>query len=226
MATSGTDVASGTRQGSRRLCGRGTSADPGAVDPRWFGVAGVLAATLVAAVMLAGCGSDGQGSPEPTAGSTPGAVTPAASASPVPVDPVAAAEQAVLAAYRGMWQAYQQAGQPPQADPDHPDLERYAAGDALAVLTDGLTDYRDQGLVFSGAPVLSPEVAELSPPDDPAEATVEDCSDSSGFEVVRADGGPYEDEPGGRRLITAEVEKVGEGTWKVTSFAVREVGSC
>jgi hypothetical protein len=142
------------------------------------------------------------------------------------VDAVAAAEQAVLDAYRGMWRAYRQAGRPPAADPDYPELEWYAAGDALAVLTGGLADYRDQGLVFSGAPVLWPQVAELSPPDDPVGATVEDCADSSGFEAVRADGGRYEDEPGGRRLITAEVENVGEGIWKVTGFAVREVGSC
>lgn len=182
---------------------------------------------LVAALVVAGCGSDGGGSSEPTAGSSTGAApTPAASESAVAVDPVAAAERAVLAAYRGMWAAYQRAGQPPTADPDRPGLRRYAAGDALGVLTDGLTGYREDGLVFTGEVVLSPEVTDLWPADDPVQATVQDCADSSGSQVVRADGEPYEDEPGGRRLITADVEDVGEGTWKVTSFAVQPVGSC
>lgn len=230
VVTGETGAATATRHGHwaapyRRSGGRVTSAGPVSVGSRLFGVTGVLVAALV--VALAGCGSDDDGSPEPTAGSPAGAVPPAtAPASPVPVDPAAAAEQAVLDAYRGMWRAYQQAGQPPQADPDHPDLERYAGGDALGVLTDGLAGYREDGLVFNGEVVLSPEVTDLSPANDPVEATVEDCADSSESQVVRADGRPYEDEPGGRRAITADVEDVGEGTWKVISFAVQPVGSC
>jgi hypothetical protein len=125
-----------------------------------------------------------------------------------------------------MWAAYDRAGSPPAADPGHPDLALYATGDALQVLTDGLAALRDQGLVFVGQVVVSPEITELSSASAPTEVRIRDCADTSGWSVVRADGGPYEDEPGGHRLITADVEDTGDGGWKVSGFAARDVGTC
>jgi hypothetical protein len=227
MATSGTDVAADTRQGSaaapcRRLVGLVTWADPVALGLRFFGVTGGLVATLVVTVMLAGCGSDGEGSSEPTAGSqTTPAPTPAASASPEPADPA----QVALAVYVAMWDAYDEAARDPQADAEEAGLDRYATGDALAMVTDLVASLREDGLVAEGSIDHSPRVTEMSPEEDPSSARVEDCADTSDQTVVRADGGPYEDEPGGLRLIFADVE-LHEGVWTVTALGIGRVGSC
>ena len=179
-----------------------------------------LAASLATLLLLAACTSDTAASNDPPA------ATPTLSAvSPITVDPVAAAEQAALEAYRGMWDAYTSAGRPPAANPDDAALERYATGDALQVLRRGLTSMRDQGLVSDGSMKLSPEVTSLAPASSPTSAQVTDCADTSDAARVRADGEPFDDEPGGRRLIVADLENSG-GEWKVTSFGVRETGSC
>lgn len=187
----------------------------------WCGTGGWAARVMSAALLLvAACGGE-----EPV-GAPPPDTPPLRAPTVSPVDPVAAAEQAALAAYTGMWDAYNLAGQPPEANPNHPDLARYASGDALEMLTDLLAGFRDDGLVFSGELELAPEVTRLSPQSDPDSARVEDCVDSSGWAVVRADGEPYEDEPGGQRLVFADVEDTGEGVWKVTVLSIGSVGSC
>ena len=84
---------------------------------------------------------------------------------------------------------------------------------------------RDQGLVSDGNMKLSPEVTSLDPASSPTSAQVTDCADTSETARVRADGEPFDDEPGGRRLVVADLENSG-GEWKVTSFGVRETGSC
>jgi len=181
--------------------------------PRWRLLA-VLASVF--ALGLAGCESAG-------GDSSPSAPSPTLLGSG---DPAGVAEQAALAAYRGMWAAYDSAGQPPDVDPGHPELERYATGDALETLIGGLTSMRDAGLVLEGEVLYSPTVTELSPPSAPTTARVADCADSTRAARVREDGEPFQDEPGGRRRIVADLEVVDGGIWKVTGFAVREVGSC
>jgi hypothetical protein len=177
---------------------------------------------LVAGV-LGACGADDDDAGQPV----PASPTASASPSPSPADPVAVAERLALAAYEGMWAAYDQAGRAPEADPDDPRLAEHATGDALEGLRTALGRLRDQGLVFEGTNVLlSPTVVELSPADSPTAAEIEDCHDTSGWVVVRADGGDYDDEPGGRRAVFADVERGDDGVWRVSGFAVREVGTC
>jgi hypothetical protein len=185
---------------------------------QWVGarlLAGVAAAMVAAA--LGACGGGGEPAEDP-----PATTPPAARSSVDRID----AEPAVLAAYTGMWEAYDSAGQPPAADPDSPELARYAAGSALNALVDGLVSMSGAGLAFEGQVVFAPEVVDLSPASVPTRARVEDCADSSGSARVRVDGAPFEDEPGGFRRIAADLERSGDGAWKVTSFAVLEVGSC
>jgi hypothetical protein len=142
------------------------------------------------------------------------------------VDPVAAAEHAVLEAYRGMWAAYDAAGRAPEANPDDEGLATFATDDALQLLIDGLTSMREDGLVIDGAVDLNPVVVDLSPTGSPNEARIEDCGDSTKWLTVRLDTGEVTDDPRGRQLVIAQVRDVGSGVWKVVSFAVREVGSC
>ena len=185
-------------------------------------LAAVAAATMAAA--LGGCSGGGGGlADDPPAATPPAATTLPPARSSVDDSEV---EPAVLAAYVGMWEAYESAGQPPAADPGSPVLARYAAGEALDALVNGLVSMRGAGLVFQGRVVFAPEVVEVSPASVPARARVEDCADSTGSARVRADGAPFADEPGGLRRIVAELERGRAGGWKVTSFAVLEVGSC
>jgi predicted small lipoprotein YifL len=181
---------------------------------------GLLVASLAMVMLLAACGSNGPGSapgPEPTTGTT---------STQTPPSPGGDAGGAAtgLDAYRGMWQAYQEAIAIP--DPDYPELARYAQGDALRVLISGVTSVRDQGLVGVGEAVLNPRVVAelfaLTPP----QVKIDDCMDTSQTHLVKRDGSPYEDRPGGRRSVEATAVQLDDGTWKVAEFVLHEVGTC
>jgi hypothetical protein len=180
-----------------------------------------IAAAMTFALVLAqvGCDAGAEIADEATGQPTPTLRAP----SPVPLE---AAERAALDAYRGMWAAYGAAGGPPEADPQDARLAQYATDRALQVLVNGLTSMREDGLIIEGDARLFPEVTELTPEPSPTHARIEDCADSTESSLVRTDGEPYEDEPGGRRLIIAEVQHMGEEGWKVFDFAVLGVGSC
>jgi hypothetical protein len=90
---------------------------------------------------------------------------------------LAAIGRSVLDAYRGMWQAYQQALLVP--DPSSPDLARYATGTALSTLKQGLQSLKDQGLKGIGTTTLSPRITAVSPAKAPTDIEISDCLDSS-----------------------------------------------
>lgn len=135
-----------------------------------------------------------------------------------------AAEKAALDAYAGMWRAYAEAGL--TADAGAPELTKFATGRALQTLRDGLASYKAKGQVIKGRYGSEPRVARLSPVSGPRSATIIDCLDGTEFLVYKLSGELADDEPGGRRSTTATVDNVGGGTWKVSGFAVREVGTC
>lgn len=178
-----------------------------------------VAVCAVAALVLlaAGCGSD-------ESGGTP-AGTPSAFASPTPtLGPREAAERDALAAYVGMWQAVAKVGEAP--DPDAPELRRFAADRALARLVDVIFTYRETGVVTRGTPMVNARVTGASPAEVPAEVTVADCGDSTNWtKHKKSTGELIKDDPRGRRTITAVVKSV-DGSWKVVSFDVGDIGSC
>ena len=177
-----------------------------------------LAVLLVSSACTAGDAREAETAGSPTAKLDAPATTPA--------DPVEAAERAAIDAYLGMWAAYDAAGSPPSADPADPRLEQYAADGALEGLRSGLTSMKEGGLVIEGDALFYPAVAEIGPAGTPTYAQIEDCADTTNSSRVRADGQPFEDEPGGRRRIVADLERSADGTWRVVDFAVLEVGSC
>jgi hypothetical protein len=180
-----------------------------------------LVLTTTVALMLSGCGQDRPDASTPAPGPTgPPASPPAATPS---LDPQAAPQQQAVDAYVGMQRAFQEAVK--TADPDHPDLARYAAGEALQRLRNGITSIRDQGLRGRGEASFQPVVESLDPPRAPARITVRDCLDTGGTELYDPSGRPYQDEPGGLRLVIATVEIV-DSTWKVTGVGVHQVGTC
>lgn len=183
----------------------------------------IAAAVVVLAAMVSGCDNT-----NPPDDAQPGAMTPAAtSATTVPQSAAPQtrdqALQAAIDAYVNMQNAFLKASQ--LGDPDYPQLPKYATGLALTRLTDGLKSYQSKGLLGRGQAVYHPTIESLAPADAPSKARVRDCMDTSDTELYKANGEPYQDTPGGLRLVLADVERV-DGVWKVTGFGVHEVGSC
>jgi hypothetical protein len=177
----------------------------------------VLAATLATA-----CNNDKQPSNATTSTTTPATSPSSASTSAAPQTREQAA-QAAIDAYVGMQRAFLKATE--TADPAHPDLAKYASGEALTRLTGALKNYQTQGLRGRGDVTFHPSIESLAPADAPIKAQVRDCMDTSKTSLYKANGEPYKDEPGGLRLVRADVGRA-NGTWKVTGFGVHGVGSC
>ncbi|MFD5696487.1 hypothetical protein [Streptomyces lasiicapitis] len=135
------------------------------------------------------------------------------------------ARKRATAAYLGMWREMAEAAM--TSDWKSPQLARYATGEALKAITRGMYADHRNGLITKGMPENSPKVTELAPAANPARVVISDCGDSSEWLKYRKKSGELaDDEPGGRQSITAEVKKQEGGGWKVTRFAVWEVGSC
>ena len=168
---------------------------------------------LLAVSAMTACDDEGEG---PQASSSPTLQAPTADARDV-------AEKRAVEAYRGMWRAFADAGA--AGNPEHPDLPRFAEGTALRALVSGLQANKKQGLISRGDIVYSPRVTAVTSVSAPTEVTIVDCADTSKAKRVKASGAPFQDAPGGRRLIRATV-RGGDDAWNVTTFAVNEVGSC
>ena len=177
---------------------------------------GTTAAAMCLALTACGPGSpDRQQSQAPRATAT----TTRSATSTSPADPA----EGALSAYRSMWKAFIAASD--VADPAHPDLGRYADGDALKILVNGVKDLQSKGLVNQGDVVLTPSVTATSVSVKPAQVQIVDCVDTAGTHLVKKDGSAYNDSPGGRRSAQIKVTETATG-WKVTSFALFAVGTC
>ncbi len=142
-----------------------------------------------------------------------------------PASPVEIAKQDAIAAYMGMWRDMADAAT--TSDWKSPKLARHATGEALVTISRSLYADHYNGLVTRGQPVNHPEVSSVEPPHAPTTINITDCGDSTNWLKYRVDSGePANDGPGGRRHIEALVKKAVDGSWKVTTFAVHEVGSC
>lgn len=182
-----------------------------------------VAACVVLAVLtltVAGCRgttpTHEQGSPIPEPALTEPSGSESASAPDV-------SEQEAIFAYRGMWDAFVEAGK--TSDPDAADLRLYASDDALALIVSALYTSREQRQVTLGDLVIEPAVAASTPPDAPTKVEIRDCVDDSRWLEYEASGGLVDDEPGGRHRTTATVTRSEDG-WKVSSFTVEAAGTC
>jgi hypothetical protein len=168
-----------------------------------------LSALPVTLLLVAGC------SAKPATEVSEPAATPSAS-SP-------GQDAAVLAAYRGMWDAYVQAAK--TSDADAPELRRYASGDALRRIVSALIVNKNEGAVTLGTLNLDPHVNAVETAPAPTTATVLDCVDTTKWLVYRASGGLWDDKPGGRHRNTAKVVYA-DGSWKVDTFVLEAAGTC
>lgn len=125
----------------------------------------------------------------------------------------------ILGAYTGMWHAFAAAAR--TADYQPGPLARYAAGDALSVLTRGLYENHLHGVVVRGAPALDPRVTGVTS----ASAAVTDCADDAHWLEYSTSGRPAIGAPAGHRRIYAWLRLFGS-TWKVTEVVVEKAGTC
>ncbi len=103
-----------------------------------------------------------------------------------------------------------------------PAFSHHATGEAFDELTSGLYSMNQQGLVSHGAPILHPQVTISTP----SKAIVDDCTSTTGWlEYVAATGKLKNNTPGGNRLVESHVE-LADGVWRVTDYAVGDLGSC
>ena len=177
----------------------------------------ITIASSAAVVLLGGCSATEPR--QPTASSSASATT---SVAPRPAD---LAKQRATAAYVGMWSDMADAAM--TSDWQSPKLAQNATAEALQTISRSLYADHYNGLVTKGRPVNHPSVQAAEPPADPTTITISDCGDSTNWLKNRADNGqPADDGPGGHRRIEALVKKAVDGSWKVTTFVVHEVGSC
>jgi hypothetical protein len=190
---------------------------------RFDGRSVFYAATVVVVMGMASCGSSPQATTEPVmAPSVPVAPSQFPSAG---VTPDELARQHAAQAYQDMFADFVAAGR--TSDWRSPALGKHATGRALTNLTRGLYADHFNGFVTMGEPRLNPRVVAANPQGDPTSVLVHDCGDSTKFAKRRADSGqPANDSPGGRQFIQATVQKRRDGSWKVSDFGIRGVGSC
>jgi hypothetical protein len=135
------------------------------------------------------------------------------------------ARASAVSTYRAMWEGFAEAGNTSDSGSQLPG--QHAAGAALDKLKRSLQSDKEKGLVTKGKPLLDPKVSAADPADAPTKVTITDCGDSTNWLKYRKDTGLLADNvPGGRRLIKAAVDKQPDGTWKVSDYAVHDVGSC
>jgi hypothetical protein len=176
----------------------------------------IMGAVVAVGLFTAGCNSGGPTS-APVRSPTPiPSVTPGLSAS-------AAAERDALVAYRGMWNAWVEAGK--ISNPDAPALRTYASGEALKLIVAVLATNQHNRQVTLGNVAINPAAFGATPQDSPTEVTVKDCVNTENWLNHKASGGLVDNIPGGRRSMTATVARVAD-SWKVTAFKLGRVGTC
>jgi hypothetical protein len=122
-----------------------------------------------------------------------------------------------------MWHAYAVAAR--TADYQAGALSRYAAGDALMILTRSLYEDHRHGVVLRGAPALHPRVTGMTPAVHPDSSSVTDCASDSRWRQYTTSGRAAGGAPTGRHRIYAQL-RLFTSVWKVTYLVVEKAGTC
>jgi hypothetical protein len=186
-----------------------------------------VATVCLLAAALAGC-STPHDTPSPTLTLTPTktvAPTPMPSSTPTREPAVAAAESAVLEAYRGYWAAKVTSYADPTKDQD-PDLARFADDTALSDAQSTIFTLRSSGISIPGAPTLSPVVSKVALGGAPT-ATITDCVDATAWQPIYTATGASAAAPGqALRVLTESTAFVAEGQWRIRTSIARRDQTC
>lgn len=192
----------------------------------WVVMAAVVSAVVVAVIVVVALATDDADSPSPTtaAATTPTTATaPATSAPPPTAAPTTVAaptvEDAVRAQYFAFWRAFDSYGR--GTGPFDPvefkaTFGPVASGGEYTHLFDYFQNLRLRGYAFRGGGTPEEELSPKIKMESPAEATITDCSSSSGETYDVKTGAVVEPAgTGPARLVV--VMRLIDGTWKVTS---------
>jgi len=141
---------------------------------------------------------------------------------PAPED-LADPTEAAIAAYTRYWTTLMDSFASP--DGDFSEYETIAADQALEQAQATEEGWIADGVHGGGAIVHHVEVKDSLLTDEVQQVVLIDCADTSGTQVLDADGKPVEDEQYGYREVQSRVEML-DGLWVVTAMAVQEIGSC
>ena len=141
------------------------------------------------------------------------------------VDPaVAQATADVLVAYTAWWDARVRY----MADPTNEPLElSYNSQDkALSAVRDAADIYAFNGIVNAGAPVISPEVSDVSF-EASGSATIRDCIDITNWQPVYLESGESAAAPNQpTRGVAISTAFIYDGRWVIGSTAIDRDASC
>ncbi|WP_344971190.1 hypothetical protein [Salinactinospora qingdaonensis] len=102
-----------------------------------------------------------------------------------------------------------------------PELGDYAQGQAHALMVQALESAAEEGVTYSGDPVLNPEVISLAPEENPTTADIEDCADGSAW--IPAENRTDSQIKPRRIEATASYDGL---VWRVSEMRIWEPGSC
>jgi hypothetical protein len=126
--------------------------------------------------------------------------------------------QAVLAAYRGFWDAYIAATNP--MNPEHPTLVERAVGEELDTVRRTIIARKSAGEIFQGTMDLAPTVTAVAGD----RAAVRDCHDDNLVIVDAATGAVKETDDPVRKLVTVTLIRDAAGAWKVAAIKLEAEG--
>ena len=184
------------------------------------------ALVLSTATLLAACtGSAGDPFTSTTSVTSGPPATPTASSTP-PIDPTrAAAESAILDAYRGYWAAKVAILADTTVDPGA-ELDTYAVDTARAGVLETLLTYRTNRIDMVGAPVLHPAVSDIVPGAE-GTATITDCVDVTDWQPIFRDTKKPAAAPGqATRVRSTSSAYFFDGRWTVRSYEVDRGAQC
>lgn len=165
-------------------------------------------------------------SPTATTGPTP-TQTPTLEPTPTPsIDPeVAAAEAAILDAYRGYWTTKVSILADPDPEPGT-ELETYAVDTALTDVYSTVLTYRSNRIVMVGEPILQPTVSDVVPGLE-GTATITDCVDVANWQPTFRDSGDSAAAPGqATKVRTTSTAYFYDGRWTIRTSVVDRDTPC
>ncbi|MEW2386016.1 hypothetical protein AB0873_28540 [Micromonospora sp. NPDC047707] len=189
-----------------------------AVKPaaRWLAVG--LTGALFAGV--AGCADE-------KPGVTPSTSASAASASPSPTVDAEEAEAgaAALTAYRNYVRSYVAASNEGDYNAD---LDRFVADPALLTVRQDLLIKFQQGLITTGQPTSTPAVRRVDTLQRPFTAEIEDCFDTSRWDVVskKTKKSVRTEGQATRYVVIAKAELFDDGQWRIREVNAQRERPC
>lgn len=189
------------------------------------GTSGAVIAVGIAA-LLAAC-SQPAPQPTPTAVSVAPTLEPTTAPAPIAtlsVDPTtAAAEAAILQAYRGYWDVQVRMFADPSQDLGA-DLQRYAVDKAYSDVAETVLYFRQQGIRWTGRPSIDPVVSDIVTGQS---AVIADCVDSTNWLPVRADtGAPAAVAGQAPRVVANSTAYYYDNRWVIRSSTLDRSTTC